>query len=223
MGLCIFSLAKIESYLKNDISNDDAVNSLKFALYEKYKQYFVSDGEQRMLLFFIAYFDPLGYAVLADDDKKLIEKEIISSSNNNITVVTPMPKKMNETSVKKGDNVLFDFLGSLGQTKPNASSKTLTVREELMLYSLLAIETYNMITSKGKIPHALDFWRTHGDSLPILQALAYKYLSTSPTSVPPESAFSTASYLARKQRSRLNVQTLCWSMYLKDKIVYNDE
>ncbi|CAF1636199.1 unnamed protein product [Didymodactylos carnosus] len=105
---------------------------------------------------------------------------------------------MNETSVKKGDNLLFDFLGSVGQTKPNASSKTLTVREELILYSSLAIETYNMITSKGKIPHALDFWRTHSDSLPILQALAYKHLSTSPTSVPAESVFSTASYLARK-------------------------
>ncbi|CAF1623460.1 unnamed protein product [Didymodactylos carnosus] len=48
MGLCVFSLAKIESYLKNDISNDDAVNSLKFALYEKYKQYFATDGGQRM-------------------------------------------------------------------------------------------------------------------------------------------------------------------------------
>jgi hypothetical protein len=46
---------------------------------------------------------------------------------------------------------------------------------------------------------------------------AARFLATPASSVPSESAFSTASYLLRKQRSRLDPLNLSLSVFLKDK------
>ena len=48
--------------------------------------------------------------------------------------------------------------------------------------------------------------------------MAIRFLATPATSVPSESAFSTASYLLRKQRSRLSPMNLSHSVFLKDKM-----
>ena len=48
--------------------------------------------------------------------------------------------------------------------------------------------------------------------------MTIRFLATPATSVPSESAFSTASYLLRKQRSRLSPLNLSYSVFLKDKM-----
>ena len=62
------------------------------------------------------------------------------------------------------------------------------------------------------------FWQQHQYELKHLSKLSYDYLCTQATSVASESAFSTASYLLRKQRSRLSPENLSYSMFLKDKL-----
>jgi len=64
----------------------------------------------------------------------------------------------------------------------------------------------------------MSFWQQHQSELKHLSKLSYDYLCTPATSVASESAFSTASYLLRKQRSRLTPENLSYSMFLKDKL-----
>ena len=64
----------------------------------------------------------------------------------------------------------------------------------------------------------MNFWRSHRYDLKILSRFAAHFLVTTATSVPSESAFSIASYLLRKQRSRLSPVNLSYSMFLKDKV-----
>jgi len=68
----------------------------------------------------------------------------------------------------------------------------------------------------------MNFWQQNQSELKYLSKIAYDHLITPATSVPSESAFSTASYLLRKQRSRLKPINLCYSMFLKDKIDDNN-
>ena len=64
----------------------------------------------------------------------------------------------------------------------------------------------------------MQFWQQHQSELNCLSKTAFDYLVTPATSVASESAFSTASYLLRKQRSRLAPTNLSYSMLLKDKL-----
>lgn len=74
----------------------------------------------------------------------------------------------------------------------------------------------------AKKPNVMKFWQKNQPDLPLLSKMAFKYLVSSATSVASESAFSTASYLLRKQRSRLSPNNLCYTMFLKDKMNEND-
>ncbi len=54
----------------------------------------------------------------------------------------------------------------------------------------------------------MNFLQQHQSELKYLSKIAYDHLIIPATSVPSESAFSTASYLLRKQRSRLTPSNL---------------
>ena len=69
----------------------------------------------------------------------------------------------------------------------------------------------------------MHFWQQHESELEYLSRMALDYLVTTPTSVPSENAFSTASYILRKQRSVLTPDNLSYSMLLKDKFDDDDE
>jgi hypothetical protein len=65
---------------------------------------------------------------------------------------------------------------------------------------------------------ALTFWKTHGEQMPLLKAMAQRYLATPGTSVASESAFSVSAYIARKERARLSPENLSYTVFLKDKL-----
>lgn len=64
----------------------------------------------------------------------------------------------------------------------------------------------------------MEFWNIHRFQLKRLYKYATHHLTSPSTSVASESAFSTASYLLRKQRSKLTPANLCSSMFVKDKL-----
>jgi len=64
----------------------------------------------------------------------------------------------------------------------------------------------------------MQFWQLHRIELNCLYKYASYHLVSPASSVASESAFSTASYLLRKQRSRLTPENLSYSMFLKDKL-----
>ncbi|CAF3557709.1 unnamed protein product [Rotaria socialis] len=97
------------------------------------------------------------------------------------------------------------FLSSLGKMNSPFSSSirptaTKQLNEEIVTYRSLAQKEYNLIVDGNKEPDVL---------------LIIFFIPA--TSVASKSAFSTASYLLRKQQSRLTPNNLSYSMFLKDK------
>ena len=85
------------------------------------------------------------------------------------------------------------------------------------------MKEYTNIVKNGKILDTVEFWYHNARKLEKLYKLANKYLITSATSIPSEQAFSVASYIGKKQRTRLTPENLYMSVFLKDKLNTVDE
>ncbi|CAF4916923.1 unnamed protein product [Rotaria sp. Silwood2] len=106
---------------------------------------------------------------------------------------------------------MIKFLNSVGKTFVASSSSVTTSNKsklikEIDVYISLAQREYNSIINAE-----------NNSNVRLYKYAAY-HIASSATSVASESAFSTASYLLRKQRSRLTPENLSYSMFLKDKL-----
>ncbi|CAF3393895.1 unnamed protein product, partial [Rotaria sp. Silwood2] len=107
------------------------------------------------------------------------------------------------------------FLNSIGDDsvqKPTTSPRA-SIIEELYNYRWL-IAKYNSLY-KASTSSCLNFWKLYGAMLRLLSKITRQLVCTPATSVPSESAFSMSSYVARKERSRLSVDSLTATMFLK--------
>ena len=102
------------------------------------------------------------------------------------------------------------FLQSVETNVPTNKSKLKSISEEMALYNSLCRQNSTM--------EALQFWKLHGQQTPILKTMAQQYLATPSTSVRSESAFSSSTYIARKERSRLSPENLAYTIFLHDKL-----
>ena len=109
------------------------------------------------------------------------------------------------------------FLHALGHEPSTAGNKRASIAEEMRSYRLLASKHSTATESENT---SLQFWSMQSGKLPILASFARRFLATPGTSVPSESAFSTSSYLGRKERSRLTPENLSITVFLKDKLVH---
>ena len=123
-------------------------------------------------------------------------------------------------SETRKSNSIQSFLSTVGksQSRVKSTNAPVNIADELAAYRSLAIREYNDIVEKGKEHDVFSFWRSHQGQLRCLASLARKHLITPATSVPWESAFSVASFLGRKERSRLNPHNLAPLVFLKDKM-----
>lgn len=96
-----------------------------------------------------------------------------------------------------------------------SESRKLTIDDELSIYKEAIRNFYREHKTQA---FALEFWKKHYSTFPILAQLARAYLSTPGTSVASESAFSISAYVARKERSRLSPESLSYTMFMKDKV-----
>lgn len=110
----------------------------------------------------------------------------------------------------KKTNWLTLFLKSVNDEIISDKFDPKTISEEIALYGSLC--------KKNKSEDAITFWQLHGQQMPMLKVVAQKYLSTSGTSVPSESAFSCSAYIGRKERARLSPENLSYTVFLKDKL-----
>lgn len=149
------------------------------------------------------------------DIRALHKGGLNASTDSNSAVVNFEPTK------KIKDNLIQSFLYSVGksQSQPVKNKIILTLSEELSTYRSLAIREYNNIIEGGKSHNPMVFWKANEEKLKFLYTLARKYLLTPATSVPSESTFSVAASLGRKERSRLDSQSLAQLVFLKDKII----
>lgn len=148
-------------------------------------------------------------------DENFYRHNASTTSSNSISSNTPpIPP-----TTARSRSTIEQFLLACGEdpmiSEPETRNGRLSLTEELTLYKQ-AITTYS---AKYRCDaRALDFWKQHYRQFPILADLARIFLSTPGTSVPSESTFSLSAYVARKERARLNPETLSYTMFMKDKI-----
>lgn len=115
---------------------------------------------------------------------------------------------------------LQGFLTSIGKRRLSAvqGNTTLSIADELSTYRSLAIKEFSEVVEQFKNPDPFNFWNSQSHTLKFLSILARKHLIVPSTSVPSESTFSMASFIGRKERSRLTPQNLCTLVFLRDKV-----
>jgi hypothetical protein len=107
------------------------------------------------------------------------------------------------------------FLISIGEDivqKRNNSARS-SIIEEIHNYRLLITKYSDRL--KTPTLSSLDFWKTYEKTLPRLSKMAKQLVNTPATSVASESAFSTSAYVGRKERSRLSIENLASTVFLK--------
>lgn len=174
------------------------------------------------------------------DEVVLNSSDVTTDESND---QSPSMVNSQRSSKKSKMSTVGIFMDSLHKKdKSMLSSKSndtkSTMNDEISTYRLLAQKEYNLLVHGDKDPNTvsiyvqndllthlflliifqMQFWKIHQHELKMLSTLAARFLATPATSVPSESAFSTASYLLRKQRSCLSPLNLSFSLFLKDKM-----
>ncbi|CAF3371112.1 unnamed protein product [Rotaria sp. Silwood2] len=247
VGLSYYALHKIKWFCNNSENCNEQIKRLKKILLDKLNQYFYYDDEQLQQLKCFAYFDPAAHLCFSEKEKHQIEryiKELITddiypldlpSSTNNSTnsstiiisssvpsIITVQTPQQPLEYARSKSHPFDEFVAACGEEdnmlvgNVKERSRRICINEELKQFKL-AVAQFNT-TVKPSSNSALLFWKTNKDRLLLLSHLAKVHLIACATSVPTESAFSSSSYLARKERSRITGQNLSYTMFLKDKI-----
>ncbi|CAF1200927.1 unnamed protein product [Rotaria sordida] len=236
IGISYFAIVQIRDFLEdlNTVDVDDwkILFNFKVLLLNQLEKYFMENDEQWQLMKNHAYFDPIGYGCLTRRERRTVESNIIESHESCTLEEMIDEQEANETqsklnrkrkSTSSKTSPMTKFLNSVGKKRvcssmdiPTASKNTLN--EEFTTYRTLAQREYNSIVDGDQDPDVVQFWQSHQIELQQLSKIAASYLSTPAISVTSESAFSTASYLLRKQWSHLTPINLSHSIFLKDKL-----
>ncbi|CAF1545416.1 unnamed protein product [Adineta ricciae] len=239
IGLAYHAIHKLKSFCESEGENEH-IKELKQLLLEKIYKYFCYDLEQFDHFQKHAYFDPCAHLSFNDAEKNQCEKYIKTLILNNIyprkrmgsdSIQTASSMAIVPTSSQRQNLVLQDtsskqsaydeFLAACGEqdfTQETIKEKStrISLNDELKWFRI-AVQEFNS-KHKPSTKSVLEFWKTHYIQLPLLWNLAKVHLVTSGTSVASESAFSCSAYVARKERARLSIDNLAFSVFLKDKL-----
>lgn len=166
----------------------------------------------------------MGFGALSRADRSYVERKIQSLaadvSEGSSMDQTSMPTTALRPPDTSSKNPIQTFLTTIGKRQSSATKaiSIMSIQDELTVYRSLANREFTDIIEGAKMPDPNKFWEVNGQRLKQLNKLARKFLISPATSVPSESAFSCASYIARKQRSRLSPQNLALTMFLRDKL-----
>ncbi len=176
--------------------------------------------------------DPAGFATLSDAEKRSIEQTIkqMVQNDNYYSMNDVLSFSLTNTTTNTFDVTNFENSSSRSAIETFNESVGKFINEEserdkgAKAAIACDIQNYRRYVSqfnakfKPDILSASTFWKSYGQMFVILGKVAKKMLSVPATSVPSESCFSTASFLGRKERSRLTDENLSTSVFLKDKI-----
>ncbi|CAF5128490.1 unnamed protein product, partial [Rotaria sp. Silwood1] len=139
---------------------------------------------------------------------ELVNSETNSTSNTTATTALTNSSSSSKIYVNRKLTAMETFLNSVGDhiVQNNTSTSRTTIIEELRNYRSL-VNKYNT-QNLPDTSSFLTFWKTYEFTLPYLFKLAQKFGCTPATSVPAESAFSIASFVYRKERSRVSAKNL---------------
>ena len=136
-----------------------------------------------------------------------VEKTLLKLYANSNIVVEPAIEPFEE------NNKMDAFLIACGQDVSNRQTSTskkrpYTIKEEISKYKAAIL---------GNNKSICEFWNKNQFSFPILASAVRKYCIIPAASIPSESRFSTANYVARKERSNLSSKNLRFTMISREK------
>ncbi|CAF3102323.1 unnamed protein product [Rotaria sp. Silwood2] len=140
-----------------------------------------------------------------NQENKTVPASSISTTTDTLATITT-----STTNLSPAERLKL-FRAKCGIAQPLSTlkkSKTVSLKQEIAKFETLDKDEHSFST----------FWKKYERSLPLLSKMARRYGSITASSVPSESSFSIAGYLARKNRSSLSAKNLKYSMFLKDKI-----
>ena len=134
-----------------------------------------------------------------------------SSTNNTQATVSSIAATDHASSSSSGShrssalNTLFSLSGTNSVSTTRPMTKAYTISEEIGYY----------ISSVQRESSFASFWTENYLKLPLMAAVTQRISNVPATSVPSESSFSVAGYIARKQRSSLLPDAIRYSLVLK--------
>ncbi len=162
---------------------------------------------------------------MSDEDKERAKSFLISEVDNySPSCCSPTSSPTANSSILHSTN----NLSALSKLSDQAKLKMFRAQCGIVTKSQSAIKKgLNNIKQEIALLESIEnndsttfstFWKQHSISLPLLASMSRRFGSIPATSVPCESSFSVAGYLARKSRSSLSPKSLKYSMFLKDKL-----
>ncbi|CAF1473767.1 unnamed protein product [Adineta steineri] len=208
IGLSYHAIQKVYGFCLHYQNNNEQIIRLKKLLLSQLYKYFFNDPQQLEYL----------QQVSADTEKSL------STAGGNSSYSTTSSESQhpflssNTSKVKSAYDAFIEACEDqeISYQSTKEKSKRILINEELK-YFRNAVQDFNS-KNEPSTTTAIDFWRKYHLQLPYLFNLVKVHLAACGTSVPSESAFSVSAYTARKERSRLSPENLCYSVFLKDKL-----
>ena len=155
------------------------------------------------------FLDPSTVKYLLNDERHEAERLITAILTNQLPITQTRPATQTKKVIR--ENVIDSFASSC-DLKPNdeylAKDSVYSLEEEFAFY---------MTSRKENALDVCTYWRNNHFRLPQLATVVRKYSIIAAASTPSESRFSTANYVARKERSSLSSRNLRFSMILKEK------
>ncbi|CAF3985596.1 unnamed protein product [Rotaria sp. Silwood1] len=163
---------------------------------------------QKELMIIASYLDPEAHDELSEEDKQTA-KTILPGLMKNVSQSIGNSSISTSSIVTKTKQTLTDKLKNMVGISTNVKlSSSLTIEHELVLFSQ-AIQSFESDFS--------SFWLQYRDRFSRLYRIALRVSIIPATSVPSESIFSVAGYVARKQRASLSSKSLRHLMVLKER------
>ena len=151
--------------------------------------------------------DPRFERFLTGSEKESIEKILIKDyAGANLITDSNMESPKHETKI----NAFIKACGNDLESDRNLTTKKrpFTIKEEISKYKAAIISNKNNIC---------EFWNLNQSTLPKLASAARKYCIIPAASVPSESRFSIANFVARKGRSNLSSKNLRLTMIARER------
>ncbi|CAF1429377.1 unnamed protein product [Adineta steineri] len=245
IGLSYHAIQKVYGFCLHYQNNNEQIIRLKKLLLSQLYKYFFNDPQQLEYLQYHAFFDPAAHRTFSDLETQQCERYVrnlvlndtypikqvsadteksLSTAGGNSSYSTTSSESQHpflSSNTSKVKSVYDAFIEAcedqeISYQSTKEKSKRILINEELK-YFRNAVQDFNS-KNEPSTTTAIDFWRKYHLQLPYLFNLAKVHLAACGTSVPSESAFSVSSYTARKERSRLSPENLCYSVFLKDKL-----
>ncbi|CAF3271287.1 unnamed protein product [Rotaria sp. Silwood2] len=154
--------------------------------------------------------------VIDNNIQKLYTHHVTSTSNTKAGTTDSSSGTITKRLSK--NSTIDDFLESITDPVDQSSRSTKSTTTTGLLIE--EFRNYKLFAARYVLDGESDsllFWRTNQNFLPLLSALAKKYLASPASSVASEAAFSVSANYGRKQRARLLPENLALSVYLHDK------